>query len=170
VQVRIKIAHTARPDIHDGLGGVHHHGDVVELPDEVAIAFVAGGFADLIGAGSYAKVTEASKAADDARALITRHASARVQQDLYDSLPPEVRALAREHGQAVVEEYLQGLPSMPLAEYLAHAGEPFADAHDAASAEVLPGLPHAAPDMPPAQKRRGRPPKIKPTPEGGDAA
>lgn len=127
-----------RHNVHDGLGGVHQDGAVVDLPDETADALVSMKLAVFADESSRLEAERAHKArADDARLAEQKHRS-RQAMSVHDALPPEVRAAVHEHGDDVTENYLAGL------------------AKDEDSG-VLPGLP--AP-------RRRRQPKTRS--EGGD--
>jgi hypothetical protein len=96
-------------DVHDGLGGVHHHGDIVEFDAELADFLISRGQAERV---QRAEVREAVANAVDMsieRNLREVKSQAEARQAIYDSLPPEVRALAREHGDDVVRVYLDKL-------------------------------------------------------------
>lgn len=129
-----------RKNVHDGLGGVHVNGDVVELPDETADALVAMKLAAFADTSSAIDAAKAHKERADLERMAQQKARARSSMAVHDSLPADVRAAVHEHGDDVTEDYLAGI----------------AREHES---ETLPGLPEP--------RRRGRPRKIRP--EGGDA-
>ena len=88
--------------VHDGLGGKHYVGDVVELPQEVADAFIAKGFAVFADVGDFAAAKERAEALDADRRQAMNKAAATARQRGFDDAPPEIRALAREHGDDVI--------------------------------------------------------------------
>lgn len=157
--VKIKLDHTAREDIHDGIGGIHLHDAVVKLPADVADQFVALGFAMFLDGSSAIKAREEQKAVNIARVQEIVKARAEQSSTIYDEMPPEWRKRVQEEGDGVIEDYLASRPSMPLEEYEAAEGEPFVERRDAEmNAELM--------EQP--KRKRGRPPKLKPTPEGGE--
>lgn len=158
--IRVTLSHTTMTSISDG-ERMLPDGAVVTVSDEVADLFVAKKFGVFVDGSSAIAARQANKEADEERRIAARKMGADQRMQIWDSLPAEVRARANEEGDGVIEDYLAGLPSMPLDDYNAAPGEPFVEARDAA-AEIE----HMA-----APKRRGRPPKIKPeTTEGGDPA
>lgn len=159
-----KLAHVENPKVSDGLGGEHSHGAVIALPSDTADQLIAAGFARPVDAKIAANAVAAAKERAEELKTAAQHARAKSAMDVWDSLPPEVRAEAQEHGQEVVERYLAGLPSMSLDDYEAASGEPFAEAADK---KALKEFGDALSD--PMPKRRGRPPKIRPALEGEDA-
>ena len=156
IDTKTKLSHVENPTVADGLGGVHAHGAVVELPDETAAALVSLGFGDYVDATIKAKAVQQATEDAAARMQAQRQAAARHNMEIWDSLPPGVRARAREDGDSVIEDYLAGLPSVPLDEY------------EKSDVDVF--RPEIGEETPaPAPRRRGRPPKVRPpVPEGGD--
>jgi hypothetical protein len=116
--IQVKLDHTTRSDLHDGLGGVHKHGAVVSLPDDIADQLVAAKLAIFLDGSSAIKATAANKAAQEARIQAARQHSAKMRMELYDTLPKEVRARADEEGDSVIEDYLSSLPSQTIEEFL----------------------------------------------------
>lgn len=153
-RIQITISHTPHASMSDGCGNNVKHGQIVTVPNAVADAFIAKGFARPAEDGVIVAKAEAeAKAAMEERVLANRKQAADLRMTLWDSLPAEIRAKANEEGDSVIHDYLEGLPSMPLEQYEAAPGEPFIEARDQAE---------------PAKKRRGRPPKLKTSPEGSD--
>jgi hypothetical protein len=95
--------------VHDGLGGVHNKGDVVALPDDVVQVFLARNLAipadasDVAGAILRAKQAESDRLAD----LFKSEAVSRMR--VFDAMPPEVRAAARELGEDPITDHLNQL-------------------------------------------------------------
>lgn len=142
------------PMIHDGLGGKHAHGSVVDLPDDVAGNLISAG----LGHAASAEDSLKAKAAAEEKANAARQAHAARDMALWDSLPPDVRARAAEEGDGVVEDYLAGLPQMTLEEYEQADAEPFVEANAARepaieAQDIIEERPQ------PPKKRRGRPRK-----------
>lgn len=94
-----------KPKTHDGLGGKYGVGDTTPpLPYANAAKIVSAGrgqFVDAADSADAEKVVETAKRRGRKRTAATR-------MELYDDLPPEIRALAQEHGNEVVELFLSG--------------------------------------------------------------
>lgn len=159
--IKVKLDHTPHESISDGAGNMLRHGEVVSTPAEIADVFVAKGFAVLVDGSSSIQARKDFEAAEAKRRTDLSRAGASARMAVWDALPPDVRAMANEEGDHVVEAYLASLPSMPLDDYEAATGDPFTDAADASQKHLTEVI------DPPPQKRRGRPPKPTP-PEGGD--
>ncbi len=124
-----------RLDISDGHGGVHRHGAVVELPDDVAGAFLEAGLGHIATAEHVQKAKQEALDAADARRIANDKAKAEWRMAIHDSMPPELRQAAQEN-EEVTEIYLAGL--------MESDGQP------------IEGADTAETDQP---RRRGRPPK-----------
>lgn len=139
-QVRITLPE-GRADVHDGVGGIHKQGQMVELPDEVADQFVAMRLAVFLDDSSRIEAERANKArADDSR-IAQQRARAVQSMSVHDALPAEVRHVVHEEGDEATEDYLARLASK------LHEGD-------------------MPPEGLPPKRPRGRP--RKQTPEGGD--
>jgi hypothetical protein len=134
--------HAARKDWHDGVGGVHRHGDIVHLPDEAADAAIAAKAA-VAAAGSDAESYQLVKKREEARQEAARIASqqymAQQRMAVYDALPADVRAAVHENGDEVVEAYIAEQQQAAAAE-----------AEQEAIAEIVP-----------ERRKRGRPRKLQ---------
>jgi hypothetical protein len=109
-----KVVRILSHELHDGLGGVHKQGDVVELPAEVAYVAIGRHMAELVD--SEAIIEHVRQAEEDMRArhLAEQQALSAKRMRLFDSLPPDVRARARELGEEAVDDYIATL--LPKAE------------------------------------------------------
>ena len=141
--VRITLAGTGRVDLHDGIGGVHLDGHMVELPDEIADAFVAAKLAVFLDGSSAIEAGKLAKERAEAHAVAEQKRRAEQMMHLHDNLPKEVRELAAEHGDDVVEDFLA--EQVRLAQV--HASPRALDA-------AIEGD-----DIDPPKRRRGRPRK-----------
>ena len=92
--------------VHDGIGGQHAHGAVVELPDEVADALIGLKCAFPVDGSSLIAAQQAAKEQRERQRLAQERAAAVSRMRLHDELPPEVRALVHEHGDEATEAYL----------------------------------------------------------------
>lgn len=112
-------------EVHDGLGGVHKRGDVVEFERELADLIVSKGMGVVLGDGDYraeiARADDMAKARDAANRAADLKAQAERRMRVYDELPSAVREMAQEHGDEVVDEFLK--PDDPL-EQILDAAEP----------------------------------------------
>lgn len=98
-----------RKNVHDGLGGIHINGAVVELPDETADALVAMKLAAFVDASSAIDAARAHRERADIERMAQQKARARSSMAVHDSLPAEVRVAVHELGDDVTEDYLAGL-------------------------------------------------------------
>lgn len=98
-----------RKNVHDGLGGIHINGAVVELPDETADALVAMKLAAFADASSAIDAAKAHKERADIERMAQQKARARSAMAVHDALPAEVRVAVHELGDDVTEDYLAGL-------------------------------------------------------------
>jgi hypothetical protein len=161
-RIAIKIDHTTRRSVHDGLGGVWQHGQEASLPDEVADCLVGMGLAYFVDGSSTIKAKAAHEVREAAAKVANVQAKAATSSSVYDQMPPEWRARVQDEGDEVIEEYLATLPAVSLEQYEASSADPFTVTNEAVmQAESLP-------------KRRGRPPGSKNKPratpiEGSDA-
>lgn len=92
--------------MHDGLGGVHTDGTVVELPDEVADAFIAAKLAVFVDGSSAIKAREDAKVVAEQQAFALQKRRAEQMMMVHDAMPKEVRELAMEHGDEAIEDFL----------------------------------------------------------------
>lgn len=101
-----KVVRILCSEFHDGLGGVHKQGDIVELPADVAMVGLSRRMVELVD--SEAIIEHVRKAEEDMRArhLAEQQALAAKRMRLFDSLPPEVRERARECGEEAIDEYI----------------------------------------------------------------
>lgn len=99
----------SRKNVHDGLGGIHVNGDVVELPDETADALVAMKLAAFADASSAIDAERAHKERAEIERMAQQKARARSAMAVHDALPAEVRVAVHELGDDVTEDYLAGL-------------------------------------------------------------
>ena len=135
-------------EVHDGLGGVHKLGDVVEFEGALADFFVSRGQAEIVDREALKEA--ATKASD----LERQRRQAAIKNDamrsmrVFDALPPEVRAAAAEHGDAVIDQFLQ--PNEPLGEILRSTAAAPPQTNDDA---------FEFPDIDPPKRKRGRPRK-----------
>ena len=107
--------------VHDGIGGQHAHGAVVELPDEVADALIGLKCAFPVDGSSLIAAQQAAKEQRERQRLAQERAAAVSRMRLHDELPPEVRALVHEHGDEATEAYLahqQELDEQPTPEQI----------------------------------------------------
>lgn len=104
-----KVVRITVPEVHDGLGGVHRAGDVVELPMDVAAIFLQRNCA--VPVSNEDVIAHVRKAEEDMRArhLAEQQALAAKRMRLFDMLPASVRAQAREHGEEAVDAYISSL-------------------------------------------------------------
>lgn len=104
-----KVVKVIVPEVHDGLGGVHRAGDVVELPLDVAQIFLARNCA--VPVSDEDVIAHVRKAEEDMRArhYAEQQALAAKRMRLFDSLPPDVRARARELGEEAIDDYIGSL-------------------------------------------------------------
>jgi hypothetical protein len=80
-RIAIKIDHTTRRSVHDGLGGVWQHGQEASLPDEVADCLVGMGLAYFVDGSSTIK----AKAAHEIRKRYRARAMSLLRAKLYDA-------------------------------------------------------------------------------------
>lgn len=101
-----KVVRILSHEFHDGLGGVHKQGDIVELPADVAMVGLSRRMVELVD--SEAIIEHVRKAEEDMRArhFAEQQALAAKRMRLFDSLPPDVRARARELGEEAIDEYI----------------------------------------------------------------
>lgn len=101
-----KVVRILCPEFHDGLGGVHKFGDVVELPLDVALVGLSRKKVELVEREDI--IEHVRKAEEDMRArhLAEQQVLAAKRMRLFDALPAEVRAVAREHGDEAVDAFL----------------------------------------------------------------
>jgi hypothetical protein len=104
-----KVVRILCAEFHDGLGGVHRAGDIVELPADVALVGLSRKKVELVD--PEAIVEHVRQAEEDMRArhLAEQQALAAKRMRLFDNLPPEVRAKVREVGEEAVDEYIASL-------------------------------------------------------------
>jgi hypothetical protein len=111
-------------EVHDGLGGVHHAGDVVALPDDVVQVFLARHLAipadaiDVSGAIHRAKIAESERLAAELKANAVQ------RMRTFDEMPPDVRAQARELGDDAITEHLNKIAQAEDAPVKRRPGRP----------------------------------------------
>lgn len=93
---------------HDGLGGKHADGAIVDLPDGTALRMIAAGTAAPVEGGAIAIRKQAEEHSDRLR-LAQQQARARQSMIVHDSMPEDVRHAVYEHGDEVTETYLAEL-------------------------------------------------------------
>lgn len=124
-KIRITLEGTGRTDVHDGLGGVHKHGHIIEVPDDVANAFVAAKLAVIADGSSTITAIAEHKEAVSTQQMQAEKARAEAAMRTFDRLPPEVREVAREDGDAVIEDHIASDGSAgPMVEYDMDTMEP----------------------------------------------
>ena len=101
-----KVVRITVPEVHDGLGGVHKAGDVVELPLDVAQIFFARNCAVPVTDEDVIEHVRKAEEEMKARHFAELQALAAKRMRLFDSLPPDVRARARELGEEAIDEYI----------------------------------------------------------------
>jgi hypothetical protein len=106
--VKITLTGKKKP-IHDGVGGVHSDGAIVELPDAIADQFVAIKVAVFVGdMSSIAAIAANKERADESRIAQIKARASRAMQ-IHDALPADVRQAVHEDGDEVTERYLAGI-------------------------------------------------------------
>lgn len=89
------------PEAHDGLGGVHHEGDVISLPADVTAIFIERGVAvEATEVDAKQAKALAAKREDDQRAA-ELEGSAKARMRGFDELPKEVRDTLNENDGSV---------------------------------------------------------------------
>lgn len=104
-----KVVRILCAEFHDGLGGVHRLGDVVELPADVASIGLARKKVELVDREDVIEHIRQAEEDMRARHLAEQQFLAAKRMRLFDSLPPEVRERARETGEEAVDEYIATL-------------------------------------------------------------
>jgi|GEM_PF-6650542 len=104
-----KVVRILCAEFHDGLGGVHKQGDVVELPADVAFVGLSRKKVELVEPEDVREHIRKAEEDMKARHLAEQQALSAKRMRLFDALPPEVRAAARETGEEAVDDYIATL-------------------------------------------------------------
>ena len=106
--VKFDLSKRAKPDqpVHDGVGGVHAHDSIAELPDDVANEMIALGCAFPVDGSSLISAKQRGEEKRAADMIAQQKARAVQAMRLHDNLPAEVREAVHEFGDEATESYL----------------------------------------------------------------